>query len=64
MSSVGLDIDWRRKQIAECRVLIGEVETDKAYADCREYILASLRESVLRHEAELARLEENLRQES
>jgi hypothetical protein len=58
VSSLASDIDQRRRQIVECYALIGEVQTDKAYADCRAYILASLYESVVRHEAELTRLEE------
>ena len=37
---------------------MAEVNTDPAYRQCREYVLKSLRESVVRYEAQLARLEE------
>jgi hypothetical protein len=58
VSSLERDIKWHRKQIAECRSLMVEVNTDQAYGPCRDYVLKSLRESVLRYEAQLARLEE------
>jgi hypothetical protein len=48
----------RRKQIAEGRALMAEVSSDPIYGPSREYLLKSLRESVLRYEAQLARLEE------
>jgi hypothetical protein len=42
VSSHYRDSEWRRKQIAECRALMAEVNTDPAYRQCREYILKSL----------------------